>query len=197
MPSADCDGFTNLVELNRLGHIAKEYLRDTTGILNPGEVEKLVFGSANYLYNNIFVTSHQTANVYTKPAAHYEVRCDDKSIDIQVDETVGLRPSEMKSRVLPIGPTLLEEKNITPQKLSKKVPEFKIVVLGEYRVGIVGKVNPIIEILRKLGGTPSDNVIYKGHMLGQGYSIMKYNMPRLLQLLEEDGWNIGNIKENL
>jgi len=47
--------------------------------------------------NNIFVTSHQTANVYTKPAAHYEVRCDDKSIDIQVDKTVGIWPSEMMS----------------------------------------------------------------------------------------------------
>lgn len=198
MPSADCEGFSNLIELNRLGNIAKRFLRDTTGILIPGEVEKLVFGSSNYLYNNIFVTSHQTANVYTKPAAHYEVRCDDKSIDIQVDETVGLRLSEMASREMPvIKTTSSEEKTIVPQKSGKKIPEFKIVVLGEYRVGVVGKIGPIIEILKKLGGTPSDNLSHKGRLYGPAYSIMKYNIPRLLQLLDEDGWTIDSIKENL
>ena len=198
MPSADCEGFFNLIELNRLGNIAKRSLRDTTGILNPSEVERLVFGSRNYLYNNIFVTSHQTANVYTKPAAHYEVRCDDKSIDIQVDETVGLRPSEMKPKEKPlIETTTSEEKPLIPQKSGKKNPEFKIIVLGEYRVAVIGKFDPIIEILKKLGGTPSDNLSYKGRLYGPAYSIMKYNIPRLLQLLDEDGWNIDGIKENL
>ena len=198
MPSADCEGFFNLIELNRLGNIAKRSLRDTTGILNPSEVERLVFGSRNYLYNNIFVTSHQTANVYTKPAAHYEVRCDDKSIDIQVDETVGLRPSEMKPKEKPlIETTTSEEKPLIPQKSGKKKPEFKIIVLGEYRVAVIGKFDPIIEILKKLGGTPSDNLSYKGRLYGPAYSIMKYNIPRLLQLLDEDGWNIDGIKENL
>lgn len=197
MPSPGCEGFSNLIELNRIGGIAKRNLRDTTGILNPGEVEKLVFGSPNYLYNNIFVTSHQTANVYTKPAAHYEVRCDDKSIDIQVDETVGLRPADVMSKKLPIESTISEENTISTQNSGKKTPEFKIIVMGEYKVGIVGKIAPIIEILKKLGGTPSDNVNYKGRTYGQGYSIMKYNMSRLLQLLEEDGWDTNGFKQGL
>ena len=198
MPSSDCEGFSNLIELNRLGNIAKRSLRETTGILNPGDVEKLVFGSSNYLYNNLFVTSHQTANVYTRPAAHYEVRCDDNSIDIQVDETVGLRSPEIIPREKPVIETSSkEEKLIIHQKNGKKRPEFNLIVLGEYRVGIVGKITPIIEIIKQLGGTPSDNIIYKGRIYGQGYSIMKYNMPRLLKQIEEAGWDIGNIKENL
>lgn len=196
MPSADCEGFLNLIELNRLGSIAKNNLRETTGILNPGDVERLVFGSANYLYNNIFVTSHQTANVYTKPAAHYEVRCDDKSIDIQVDETVGIWPSGMMSRdqqIKEVTPT--DEKPTVPHKSGKNTPEFKIIVLGEYRAAVIGKFTPVIDILKKLGGTPSDNLSYKGHPYGHAYSIMKYNIPRLLQLLNDDGWDVSSIKD--
>ena len=195
MPSADCEGFSNLIELNLLGNIAKRSLHETTGILNPGEVEKLVFGSPHYLYNNVFVTSHQTTNVYTKPAAHYEVRCDDKSIDIQVDETVAMLTSEMMEKEKPIKVTTpLEENPIIPQKPTKKTPGFKIIGMGEYRVGIVGMLTPIINILKKLGGTPSDNLSYKGCFYGQGYSMMKYNVNRLIQMLDENGWDVDSIK---
>lgn len=197
MPSADCEGFSNLVELNLLGNIARKNLHDTTGILGSAEVERLVFGSTNYLYNNVFVTSHQTANVYTKPAAHYEVRCDDKSIDIQVDETVGLRPEDVIARSKPIEGRASEEKPVIPLKPVKKTPEFKVVELGGYRFGVVEKFNPILDILRKLGGTRSDKLAYKGRIYGQGYSIMKYNTTRFLQMLDEAGWNIDGIKREL
>lgn len=125
------------------------------------------------------------------------MRCDDKSIDIQVDETVGLRPSEMISREKPIKETTpTEEKQpIIPLKSGKKIPMFKVVALGEYRVAVIGEFSPITEILRKLGGTSSDNLSYKGHLYGQAYSIMKYNIPRLLQLLDDDGWDISRIKD--
>ncbi len=53
------------------------------------------------------------------------------------------------------------------------------------------------EILKKLGGTLSDNLSHKGIIYGQAYSIMKYNIPRLLRLLDEDGWEISCIKEAL
>lgn len=195
MPSADCEGFSNLIELNRLGKIAKNNLRETTGVLNPFEVERLVFGSTNYLYNNIFVTSHQTANVYTKPAAHYEVRCDDKSIDIQVDEAVGLQPTLHFPQTTTVEEHLEREKPIVLQMPTKREPEFKIIVMGEYRVGIVGKYNPIIDLLRKLGGVPSKNITYKGRLYGQGYSIQKYNVPRLLRMLKDDDWNTDKLEK--
>lgn len=72
---------------------------------------------------------------------------------------------------------------------------LKVAALGEYRVAVIGEFSPITEILRKLGGTSSDNLSYKGHLYGQAYSIMKYNIPRLLQLLDDDGWDISRIKD--
>lgn len=74
---------------------------------------------------------------------------------------------------------------------------LKVVALGEYRVAVIGEFSPITEILKKLGGTLSDNLSHKGILYGQAYSIMKYNIPRLLRLLDEDGWEISCIKEAL
>jgi len=124
------------------------------------------------------------------------VRCDDKSIDIQVDKTVGIWPSEMMSGEKQKMETKQEDEKTTIfHKSGKKTPEFKIIILGEYRAAVIGEFSPITEILRKLGGTSSDNLSYKGHLYGQAYSIMKYNIPRLLQLLDDDGWDISRIKD--
>ena len=194
MPSADCDGYSNLRELNRLGNLAKMYLRDTTGVLNQQEVEKLVFGSKNYLYNNIFVTSHQTANVYTKPAAHFEVRCDDKSIDIQVDESVGFMTPYKPAPTHPQEEKPMVETAPVTHKSNKKEPEFKIIKMGEYRTAVVGNYEPIIPFLKKLGGNPSENLKVNGRVYLHGYTILSYNVPRLIQMLKSDGWDVEGMK---
>ena len=211
MPSPDCEGYRNLIGLNQLGHIAKNQLKDMSGILNPGDVERLIFGSPNYLYNNIFVTSHQTANVYTKPAAHYEVRCDDKSIDIQVDETVGFNPTI--TSYIPTGIADVQDSGMVNEqhietvyikddnlsyilsKPTKKIPDFKFVKLGPYRVGVIGRFNPIIHILKSVGGVSSKNITYNGRVYGQGYSIQNYNLDKVLEKLEEEGWDIESFKD--
>lgn len=194
MPSADCDGYSNLRELNRLGNLAKMFLRDTTGVFSQQEVEKLVFGSKNYLYNNIFVTSHQTANVYTRPAAHFEVRCDDKSIDIQVDESVGFMTPYKPAPTHPQEEKPMVETAPVTHKSNKKEPEFKIIKMGEYRTAVVGNYEPIIPFLKKLGGNPSENLKVNGRIYLHGYTILNYNVPRLLQMLKDDGWDVEGMK---
>lgn len=194
MPSADCEGYSNLRELNRLGNLAKTYLHDTTCVLSQQEVERLIFGSKNYLYNNIFVTSHQTANVYTKPAAHFEVRCDDKSIDIQVDESAVF---QMQAEIVPRQPKQEMPKDDAfhlEQTSTKKIPEFKIIKMGEYKSVVVGEYHTIIPLLKKLGGYPSDNIVVNGRIYGQGYSLPYYNVSRLLQMLDDDDWDIESLK---
>ena len=195
MPSADCEGYAQLRELNRLGAIAKTHLRDTTGVLSQQEVEKIVFGSSNYLNNNIFVTSHQTANVYTKPAAHYEVRCDDKSIDIQVDESAGfLTPAKFVPSQPMEEKTKADTASLMPAP-TNKIPDFKILRMGEYRTAVLGKYDPIIPLLKVLGGYPSDNLRVNGRVYQRGYTILNYNVQRLLQMLEDDGWDVEGIKK--
>ena len=48
------------------------------------KIEEIIFGKKFFIENNTFVTSHQLTNVYTKASKRYEVRIDEKSIDIQL-----------------------------------------------------------------------------------------------------------------
>ena len=85
LPHQDTEGYENLYEINNIGRIA---------MTNPNEVisytcdqiEEIIFGRKFYIENNTFVTSHQLTNVYTKTSKKYEVRIDEKSIDIQLGD---------------------------------------------------------------------------------------------------------------
>lgn len=86
MPDIDCKGYENLTKIKQLGAISTKKYRDITTVIPADEVERIVFGKKHYLESNTFVTSHQLANVYTKPTCLYEIRVDDHSVDIQVGE---------------------------------------------------------------------------------------------------------------
>lgn len=86
MPHCNTDGYENLFELNRLGYIASQ-IKNSVNLFTCDEIEEIIFGKKFYLENNTFVTSHQLANVYTKPVKRYEVRIDESSIDIQIGKT--------------------------------------------------------------------------------------------------------------
>ena len=83
MPHRDTDGFENLYEINKIGSIA---MRDPSAVLSYtcDEVEETILDRKFYIESNTFVTSHQLANVYTKAVKKYEVRIDEKSVDIQI-----------------------------------------------------------------------------------------------------------------
>lgn len=220
MPSNSCDGYQNLTELRNLGYISNKALKDYTGIIQQQELEKLLFGTAHYLDMNVFVTSHQIANVYTRPAAHYEVRCDEKSIDIQVDENVkqetqnsidgnsidnGNRGDVRKEELSEgneISSKSTEEINTIDSSnqldTTQKTPTFGITKIGEYSVGLVGKVDNIIHIIKKYGGCQSSKkMIYEKVTYTGGYIIPSYNLERFLQSLREEGWAINKLAKSL
>ena len=215
MPSKNCDGYQNLTELRRLGYISNKDLKEYTGIIQQQDLEKLLFGSAHYLDMNVFVTSHQIANVYTRPAAHYEVRCDEKSIDIQVDDysEVGLVTNRIDDKRIAGNAQTKDspivnvetidvvsqnkediKESINKLEVNKNEPPFSITKLGAYSVGIVGNVNDILHIIKKYGGCQSKKrIVYKNNTYSGGYIIPNYNLDRFLSSLKEEGWNINNL----
>lgn len=83
LPHRDTDGYENLYEINRLGKIA-QMQPDNVGTWTSDQMEEMFFGRKYYIENNTFITAHQLTNVYTKSQKKYEVRIDDKSVDIQI-----------------------------------------------------------------------------------------------------------------
>jgi hypothetical protein len=79
----DVDGLDKIKRLERIlkGDKFKPYFQEFTS----AEVEQVMFNQANYIYENSFISSHQKVNVYAKPVKKYEVRIDDKAVDIQLD----------------------------------------------------------------------------------------------------------------
>ena len=83
MPHCETDGYDKLYELNQIGLIAQ---KDPVNVLTYtcDEIEEIICGKKFYIENNTFVTSHQLANVYTKPTKKFEIRIDESSVDIQL-----------------------------------------------------------------------------------------------------------------
>ena len=50
------------------------------------QIEKTLFGSETFIYDNTFSTTHQNVNIYTEPERKYEVRCEDIAIDVQMKD---------------------------------------------------------------------------------------------------------------
>ena len=83
LPHCETDGYESLYELNSIGVIAKQD-PSNVNVYTCDELEECIFGKKFYIENNTFVTSHQLANVYTKPIKKYEIRIDENSADIQL-----------------------------------------------------------------------------------------------------------------
>lgn len=82
MPDGDYEDYNNL-EAKTIGVIAKKDITEMT-VTNSQVFEKVIHGDSHYLDKNTFVTVHQLANVYSDPSSKYEVRFDEKSVDIQI-----------------------------------------------------------------------------------------------------------------
>jgi hypothetical protein len=83
LPHCETDGYNKLYELNQIGLIAQ---KDSANVqtYTCDEIEEIIYGKKFYIENNTFVTSHQLANVYTKPIKKFEIRIDESSVDIQL-----------------------------------------------------------------------------------------------------------------
>ena len=85
MPEKEMYGFEKLYEIIRMGTIVTED-KDSFSLSTADSIEKILFGSIGFIEKNTFVTTHQLANVYSRPASLYEVRIDDNSVDVQISD---------------------------------------------------------------------------------------------------------------
>lgn len=82
LPEGQIDGF-HVKE--RLGKLVDDKDR---GIMYCSELEKVMFGNPNYIYENTNVTCHLPVNVYYNALSKYEVRIDDTTLDIQINDDI-------------------------------------------------------------------------------------------------------------
>ena len=85
MPEKEMYGYDKLYEIIRMGTIVTEE-PDSFSLSTADSIEKILFGAKGFIEKNSFVTTHQLANVYSKPASLYEVRIDDNSVDVQITD---------------------------------------------------------------------------------------------------------------
>lgn len=76
-----------ILEAKAIGVIAKKNINEMT-TTNSQILEKIMLGDLHYLDKNTFVTMHQVANIYSEPSSKYEVRFDERSVDIQINNKV-------------------------------------------------------------------------------------------------------------
>lgn len=80
MPEKDIDGYHIK---DRLGQLIKNQDRS---IHFCGDIEKLIFGDSDYIYNNTSIQCHQPVNVFYDNRAKYEIRLSDTALDIQIND---------------------------------------------------------------------------------------------------------------
>lgn len=80
LPSGQIDGFN---VKNRLGNIIDQ--KDRT-LQYCSDIETVMFGNRNYIYENTNVSCHLPVNVFYDCHAKYEVRIDDTALDIEINE---------------------------------------------------------------------------------------------------------------
>lgn len=85
LPDEQTENIDNLFQIRRLEGIVKYYLKGVTRMWTSKEVEKMIFGDSDFLYENTFATTHQSVNVYTKAEKKYEIRIEETAIDVQVN----------------------------------------------------------------------------------------------------------------
>lgn len=92
MPDDKTENISNLRLVKHVEKLIKE--TDTWVEMLTPDLEKMMFGDANYLENNTFSTSHQSVNVYGLPEKYYEIRTEDDAVDVQIHkEATALLPN--------------------------------------------------------------------------------------------------------
>lgn len=80
LPEGKIDGFNVKNKLNSIIDV-----KDRT-IQYCSEIEGIMFGNNNHIYENTNISCHLPVNVYYDTYAKYEVRMDDTTLDIQINE---------------------------------------------------------------------------------------------------------------
>ena len=84
LPDDHTDNVENLYQIQRLKGIIKYYLAGVCKTWQSTDIEQIMFGQTDFLYENTFATTHQSVNVYTEPEKKYEIRIEETAVDVQV-----------------------------------------------------------------------------------------------------------------
>lgn len=84
MPDDNTQDIKNLYKIKEIEGLIYTHAPDRYSVYESAEIERIMFGSDTYVYDNSFVTSHQTVNVYSKPERKYEIRCEEIAVDVQI-----------------------------------------------------------------------------------------------------------------
>jgi hypothetical protein len=84
MPDENTEGVENLYQIKRLKGIIDYHLAGVCQRWQSQQIEEILFGIPDFLYENTFATTHQSVNVYTQPEKKYEIRIEEKAVDVQV-----------------------------------------------------------------------------------------------------------------
>jgi hypothetical protein len=88
MPDERTENIQNLQKISMIERLVKE----RTGAYSEwaaNQLEEMILGSKSYLEDNTFSTGHQMVNVYQRAERHYEVRCDESAVDVQISIPAG------------------------------------------------------------------------------------------------------------
>lgn len=86
MPDDNTQNIDNLYKIKKIERLIYRHAPNRYSVYDSTQIEKTLFGSDTYVYDNSFATSHQTVNVYSKPEKKYEVRCEEIAVDVQIKQ---------------------------------------------------------------------------------------------------------------
>ena len=84
MPDDNTEGVEKLYQIKQLKGIIDYYLAGVCQRWTSRQIEEILFGVPDFLYENTFATTHQSVNVYTQPEKKYEIRIEETAVDVQV-----------------------------------------------------------------------------------------------------------------
>jgi hypothetical protein len=84
MPNDQTQKIENLYKIKKIESLSHIHSKDRISVYESEFIEKTMFGSETYIYDNSFATTHQSVNVYSNPDKKYEIRCEEVALDIQI-----------------------------------------------------------------------------------------------------------------
>ena len=85
MPNDDTVEIENLKLVKRVENLMKE---GEFKEYQSQDLEELMFSTSTYIEDNAFSTGHQNINIYVQPEKKYEIRAEERAIDIQIHNKI-------------------------------------------------------------------------------------------------------------
>lgn len=84
MPDDETEKIGNLIRVRQIEHLMRTLTPADFSFFHSHDIEEVIFGNPDYIYENAFATSHHSVNVYALPEKVYEIRADEQAVDVQI-----------------------------------------------------------------------------------------------------------------